>query len=170
MRRSIAFLTGTAAITVSIFFYTLKTQKSNEVLSEKTEISPSPTITPTETPNPTTTPKPTRTPTPTPTRIPVPKFTSQEINSFIERFAGQYNIDPNILRHIAICESGFNPEAVNGPYIGLYQFVTVTWKKYRQEMGEKVDYNLRFNAKEATQTAAYALSKNRAYIWPNCVP
>jgi len=37
-------------------------------------------------------------------------------------------------------------------------------------MGEETDANLRFNAEEAVQTAAYVLKENKAYIWPNCLP
>ena len=36
-------------------------------------------------------------------------------------------------------------------------------------MGEDKNNDLRFNAEEAVQTAAYVLSINQAYIWPNCV-
>jgi len=144
-----------------------------QVLAENS--TPTPTITPipspTETPSPepTATPKP-KTPTPSPTPTPVPTFTSQQINEFIERFGAQYNIDPNVLRHIAICESGFKPLAVNGPYEGLYQFGSITWQNYRKKMGENSDPALRTNAEEAIQTAAYALSLNNSGIWPNCAP
>lgn len=94
--------------------------------------------------------------------------TSQEINGFIERFSAQYNVDPNILRHIAVCESSFNPFAVNRNYAGLFQFAPNTWRSNRVEMGEDADVNLRFNAEEAVQTAAYMLSVGKRSIWPVC--
>ena len=74
-----------------------------------------PTATPTPTPLPTPTPKPKPTPTikPTPTPKPQPKYTSEQIYGFTERFGGQYGVDPNVLRHVALCESGFRPEARN---------------------------------------------------------
>lgn len=125
-------------------------------------------LTPTFTPTPTLTPTPINTP--TPTSIPQKKFSQQEIHAFIERFAGQYAVDPNVLRHIALCESGFNPFAVNGKYVGLFQFSSNTWKKYRLIIGEDTDLSLRLNAEEATQTAAYAISQGRLDIWPNCRP
>lgn len=143
-------------------------------------IDPSPTPTetpvPTETPSPTPTliPTPTQTPaptaTPTPTPKPQPKFSSEEIQGFMERFAGQYGVDVNILRHIAVCESGFNPQAVNGPYVGLFQFNSTSWKNNRVPMGENPDPDLRYNAEEATQTAAYLISQGKYYMWPNCKP
>ncbi|HJY98110.1 MAG TPA: transglycosylase SLT domain-containing protein [Patescibacteria group bacterium] len=145
-------------------------KKESKVLSES--ITQTPTVTPTPVPTPTPTPVPTLkpTPVPTPTPIPQPKYTSEEINGFINRFAGQYGVDPNVLRHIAICESGFNPQASNAGYAGLFQFGTTTWTNIRKEIGEDTDPNLRFNAEEATQTAAYALAKGKASIWPNCTP
>jgi hypothetical protein len=130
--------------------------------------SSAPTETPIPTPEPTKTPIPTLAPTETP--IPQPLFSSEEIHGFIERFAGQYGVDPNVLRHLAVCESGFNPLVTNLNYAGLFQFSPNTWMKYRQLMGEDVDISLRLNAEEATQTAAYALSLNNDSIWPNCAP
>lgn len=153
-----------------------------EVLSEKTEVQTSvsptntqtPTITSTPTPANTLTPTPTLTPapslTPTPIAIPAPEFTSEQINGFIESYAGQYNVDPNVLRHIAVCESGFNPSSIHLNYAGLYQFSATVWINYRKEIGEDTNPDLRLNAEEAIQTAAFILATNRAYIWPNCVP
>ncbi|HSV94590.1 MAG TPA: transglycosylase SLT domain-containing protein [Spirochaetia bacterium] len=113
-------------------------------------------------------PKPTPTtvmPTPTPT-----PETSEAVNGFIERFAAQFGVDKNVLRHIALCESGFNSRATNGPYAGLYQFGSVTWQNIRKEIGEDTNPDLRYSAKDAVQTAAYAVSKGRGGMWPNCFP
>lgn len=130
------------------------------------------TLTPTPSPiaTPTSTPKPTPTKKPKPTAIPVPSASSQEINGFIDRFSAQYNVNPNILRHLAVCESGFRQLAVNGPYIGLYQFGPATWQNNRRLMGEDANLDLRASAEEAVQTAAYILSIGRIGIWPNCQP
>ena len=145
-------------------------------------IAPSVTLAPTLIPTPTPSSTPTLTPTPvptatlTPTTIPTPTSvlqpvaTPQEINSFIERFAGQYGVDPNVLRHIATCESEFRANAVNGPYVGLYQFSSPTWNVNRVMMGEDVNPDLRANAEEAVQTAAYMFAIGRGNIWPNCIP
>jgi hypothetical protein len=130
----------------------------------------SPTAVPTSTPLPTPTLKPKPTIKPTPTSKPQPKFTSEQIYGFTERFGGQYGVDPNVLRHVALCESTFKPEARNYIYAGLYQFDTRTWKVYRQKMGEDPDPDLRYNAEEAVQTAAYAISLGQLRLWPNCQP
>jgi len=127
-----------------------------------------PTPTPTPMPTPTVTPRPTRVPTPTP--VPQPQFTSQQIYEFTNQYAGQYGISPDILRYIAVCESGFNPSARYHIYAGLYQFDAATWKRFRALMGEDPHPDLRYNAQAAVKTAAYLLSQNRAYLWPNCVP
>ncbi len=139
------------------------------VLAEATVVAtPTATATPTPTVTPTPTPKPTSIKTPTP--IPQPTVSSQQINEFIERFASQYGVDPNVLRYMALCESGFNPLASHAGYAGLFQFGSATWKNIRKEIGEDTDPNLRFNAEEAVQTAAYAISRGKTSLWPNCYP
>ncbi len=127
-----------------------------------------PTPTPTPEPEPTTTkPKPVSTPTPAPIPSPAP---SMEINGYIDRFSAQYGVDPNVIRHVAICESGFNSSAVNYIYAGLFQFGSTTWRNIRLEMGENPDDLLRFSAQDSVQTAAYAISKGKGGMWPNCFP
>jgi len=144
-------------------------QKAITTPTPKSTPTPSPSPTPKPTPKPTPTPKP-PTPVPTPTAIPQPIFSSQQINGFIDRFAGQYAVDPNVLRHIAVCESGFDPLVENSGYAGLFQFGPTTWANIRKEIGEGISPDLRFNAEEAVQTAAYALSQGKKGIWPNCMP
>jgi hypothetical protein len=128
--------------------------------------TPTPTPTPVPTPSPTPKPKPTKTPTP----VPQPTFSSEQINGFIERFAAQYSVSPDVLRYIALCESGFNPTTSHLGYAGLFQFGATTWRNLRLEFGEDVNPDLRFNAEEAVQTAAYAISVGKKGIWPNCYP
>lgn len=114
-----------------VIYLVVPKKKETKVLAEKTQIvTPSPTEIPTPSPSPTPspTPKPTKKPTPKPS--PQPQFSSEQVNGFVDRFAGQYGVDPNVLRHIAICESGFNPAAYNAGYAGLFQFGSVTWKNW----------------------------------------
>ncbi|MEK7544446.1 MAG: transglycosylase SLT domain-containing protein [Patescibacteria group bacterium] len=135
---------------------------------------PTPTVTPEPTRRPTLPPTPTKNPTltphPTTTPLSIPISTSQQINEYIDRFSSQYGIDPNVLRHTALCESGFHPGATNGPYVGLFQFDATTWKTFRNLMGEDTNIDLRENAEEAVQTAAYVYSIHASRIWPHCVP
>lgn len=143
------------------------------VLSEATTAATStPTVTPTptiaSTPTATATPKPK--PIPTKTPVPQPTFSSQQIYELINRFAGQYGVSPDVLRYMAICESGFNPKAIHAGYAGLFQFGSTTWKGLRVKIGEDPNPDLRFNAEEAVQTAAYAISIGESAIWPNCYP
>lgn len=161
-------------------FVIQKPRQEDKVLSIMVSASPEPEATATDTPSPapvatpeaTATPKPlpTRTPTPVPTFPPQPVFTSQQINEFINRFAAQYSVSPDVLRHVAVCESGFNASAQNLGYAGLYQFGSTTWKNLRKEFGEDPDPNLRLNAEEAVQTAAYAIGIGKGGLWPNCMP
>lgn len=155
------------------YLYFIKNNKEAKVLAVETTVAvPTATSTPTETPvptiGPTSTPKPTAISTSTP--LPQPKYTSEEINGFIERFAAQYNVSPHVLRYIATCESGFRAEAYKAGYAGLFQFGSITWKNIRSQIGEDTNPDLRYNAEEAVQTAAYAISVGKTSIWPNCAP
>lgn len=160
-------------IAAAFIWWKALTKPAVQVLGQA--VSPTPTIL--ESPSSTPTPTPTVSPTPIITPKPTPKPTlrpsaisSQEVNGLIDRFAAQYAVDPNVLRHVAICESGFKSNAVNGDYVGLFQFGPTTWKNNRKLMGEDVDLNLRFNAEESIQTGAYLISKGKSGIWPNCFP
>jgi len=110
------------------------------------------------------------TPKPTPTVKPQPVFTPEQVYEFYEKFGILYAIDPDVLRHVAECESGFNPSAKNKIYGGLYQFDSATWINYRTKMGLDTDPDLRYHAEEAIKTASFALSKGAARLWPNCFP
>jgi hypothetical protein len=138
----------------------------------QTPTSVTPTSTPTPIPTDTPTPKPTvkPKPTPTPTPKPQPEFTSEQIYHMIDKFAAEKGVNPNVIRHIAVCESGFNPKAKNYIYGGLFQFAPATWKSYRKNMGLDPDPDLMFNAEEAIKTVVYIVSLGRTYLWPNCAP
>jgi hypothetical protein len=154
---------------VFILYLMNKGGTKENVLAEATVVvTPAPTPTEIPTPTPTITPKPT--PVKTPTPIPQPTVSSQQINEFIERFASQYGVDPNVIRYIALCESGFNPKASHVGYAGLFQFGSITWKNIRKEIGEDNNPDLRYNAEEAVQTVVYAISKGKRALWPNCYP
>lgn len=165
-----------------ITLFVMDRKESEETVLAEATIAATPTPTPTTTPLPTLTPtpmptetatpkpKPTPTKTPTPTPVPQPTVSSQQIYELINRFAGQYGVSPDVMRHVALCESGFNPIASNAGYAGLYQFGVTTWKNLRLEIGEETDPNLRLNAEEAIQTAAYTISKGKTGLWPNCFP
>lgn len=152
-----------------VVLYSMYKQRTQKKVLGETVVSvqtPSPTETPTSTP----TIKPTPTITPTPTPIPQPEFSSEQIYGFIEKYASQYGVSPDILRRIAYCESDFKPDATSIGYAGLFQFGPITWKDIRMKMSEIADIDLRFNAKEAVKTASFVLQQNKAYIWPNCAP
>ncbi len=153
---------------VTLHLMNREPQKENVLAEATMMVTPTPTAIPTPTPTATPTPKPK--PVPTKTPIPQPTVSSQQINEFIERFASQYGVDPNVLRYMALCESGFNPLASHVGYAGLYQFGSITWKNIRAEIGEDPNPVLRFNAEEAVQTVAYAISKGKRALWPNCYP
>lgn len=188
MQKSKYFVWGALSVLVPLLLYAFAPRPKTQVLSgdismERTLIQSGPTETATLPPviseaipsgveGPTASPSAALTPTPTkkPKQPIPPPVSSMEVNAMIERFSAQYSVDPNVMRHLAICESGFNSSAVNWTYVGLYQFGPATWKNLREEIGEDTNINLRFSAEESTQTAAYALALGKRGIWPNCAP
>jgi hypothetical protein len=131
--------------------------------------SPTPTLTPTPTYTPTPTPTPTNTPTPTITPTPGPVSIPSQLEPLFQRFASEYNVDKQLLVRIALCESGFNTLAINGDYLGLFQFGTTRWIEYRTQMGHDTNPDLRKIAEESIKTAAFAISRGKLFLWPNCV-
>ncbi|MBN1168822.1 transglycosylase SLT domain-containing protein [Candidatus Woesebacteria bacterium] len=139
-----------------------------------------PTIVPTNSPSPITTPTPTLAPTPTQTPIPTPTNTATPtptpapitapgiLENWFNQYAGQYGVDPQLLKRIAYCESEFNQAAVNGVYVGIFQFNEDIWVRYREEMGHDPNPDLRLDANESIKTAAYLISKGKLFFWPNC--
>ena len=117
----------------------------------------------TETPVPSATPRPSATVTPTPNRI-----SAGDLEAFFSKYAEKESVDRDLLKKIAVCESGFNPAARNGIYGGLFQFSENSWQNLRRIMNLDTNPALRFNAEEAIKTAAYKLALNGRAAWPNC--
>jgi sulfur relay (sulfurtransferase) DsrC/TusE family protein len=94
--------------------------------------------------------------------------THVDVISFIEKYSEEYNVDRDMMIIIAKCESGFRAEAVNGPYAGVYQFLTSTWVSNRNAMGLDPEPSLRFNAEESVRTAAFKMGRDGFSAWPTC--
>lgn len=162
------------AVCAILIFLCRSTPTSRRIISFF--VSPTPTMTPLPTATPTPTPSPTNTPTPTPlptaTPSPLPTPTSMPQSSYESDFdsaSSQYNVSKDKLKKIAMCESGINPAAVNGPYGGMFQFASDTWVSTRRQMGRDENPELRFNAKESIDTAAYKISIGGENAWVNCL-
>jgi len=128
------------------------------------------TSTPTITPSPTATPTPIQSgPTPTPMPTPTPIIiTSTTLDELFTKYSSEYSVDKELMKRIAYCESQLNPQASTSQYAGLYQFSESLWISTRTLMGQNSDPDLRFNAEESIRTAAFMISQNHLYIWPNC--
>lgn len=157
---------------LALTVYSINSSQTSKSLPLSIKITPaaSPTIIQTleyivisETPIPTVTPKPTLTPTMTPRPLMI-----TDLDQMMERHARNNSISFELLKKIARCESGFNSNARNGDYAGLYQFSTGAWQTARKLMNENPDPNLRFNAEEAVKTAAFKIASGGIGIWPNC--
>ncbi len=64
-------------------------------------------------------------------------WSEQRVKRFIKEAADRYNQSERAMLRVALCESNYDPCAVNpaGPYYGLYQFRKSTWDwtPYRKE-------------------------------------
>jgi hypothetical protein len=153
---------------------------SSPIPTEVKALSLTPTHTPT--PQPTFTPTPTNIPTqptitssPTVIFTPTPTFVPQavvstvtDIESLFTKYSDDYHVDKELLKRIARCESGFNSNAHNGNYVGMFQFGEQTWISWRGRMGLDGNPDLRLSAEESIRTAAYMVSQGRQGSWPNC--
>jgi soluble lytic murein transglycosylase-like protein len=76
--------------------------------------------------------------------------------------AAAYGVSPDRLRAVARCESGFNPAATNGRYVGLFQFGTTLWSTTPVATLSRTD------PYAASIAAAWAFSRGMASHWPVC--
>jgi hypothetical protein len=95
-------------------------------------------------------------------------FNDSEVVQIIKKYAQEYSLDEEMLLSISYCESGFNPNAVNGDYAGIYQFASSTWQSNRIAMGLDANPDLRFNAEESARTAAFKMQRDGFSAWPVC--
>lgn len=116
-------------------------------------------------PIPTPSPTPLPTPTPLPSPAPVP---GTQLDELFAKYATGYGVNQDLLKKIAACESGFNSQAANLGYGGLYQYSAGTWASTRSRMNLNGEAELRFNAEESIRTAAFQLATSGPSIWPNC--
>lgn len=141
--------------------------------------SPAPTEVPTATPSPTDTPTPIPTDAPTPTDTPVPTdiptptimpmiVTSSDLETLFSKYSDEYHVDKDLLKKIANCESGFNSQAENGDYRGMFQFAAESWVATRTAMGMDASPDLRMNAEESIRTTAYKIANGGQNSWPSC--
>lgn len=85
----------------------------------------------------------------------------------IEKASKQYGVSYDLMKRIAKCESGFNPNARNrsSTASGLYQHIKATWRGHRIKMGLDPSLDLRFNAEESAKTAAWSISNGGLRNW-----
>ena len=91
------------------------------------------------------------------------------IDGYFASAGTQYHVDISVLRRVAVCESGYNTYARNGPYAGMFQFASSTWVATRATMGLSTDPDLRFNPEQAIDTAAFKIAAGEGkQAWPGC--
>lgn len=127
---------------------------------------------------------PTLTPTLIPTEIPTPTIaeptkiisvikpdivTVPELETLFQKYGNEYGVDTSLLKQIAKCESGFNPQSDTGRYAGMFQFLSSTWINWRNRMGLDPNSDLRKNAEESIRTAAFMISQGQKRAWAACL-
>lgn len=172
---SLLFLSSFSLTAIFLFgnsaYAQLATIKPIPVPSLTQTPKPTPTLLPTDIPEPTLIPTSTPTPIPpTNTPTPIPTIISPgNLDSLFDKYANEHHIDKELLKKIAKCESGFNQEASNGPYLGMFQFTEQTWISTRTAMGQDSNPDLRKNTEESIKTAAYKLSQGASSAWSGCL-
>lgn len=177
-KRAIAILLGIAADIVLLLVLIINVWATREPGSttHTTAIIPSPTetIIPSLTPTPTLLLTPTAKPKITFTPTPTPAFTMQtsspqtNFDELFAKYGAQYGVDPEKLKSIASCESGFDPNQVTGIYGGLFQFSSLAWSEARGRIGLDATDSLRFNAEESIRTAAHEIQIKGTSGWSDC--
>lgn len=110
--------------------------------------------------------EPTAMPTLAPTAAPLP---ATDYEAYFDQYSSAYKVDKELLKHIANCESHFHPGSTNGIYGGMFQFAPSTWSSTRASMGADTNPDLRFDAKEAINTAAFKIANGGADAWAACL-
>jgi hypothetical protein len=165
----IIFLIPVFLGTIILFFQTKRIP--TQVKGEKISSAIIPTAIPTDTPVPTVTPAPVITPAPTKIPSPTPYpiiIVSKDLDDLFSKYSSEYNVDKELLKRIANCESSLNPNAVTKNYAGLFQFAQPIWISTRNLMGLNSDAGLRLSAEESIRTAAYLINQGHLGLWPNC--
>jgi Transglycosylase SLT domain len=145
-----------------------------DVTTTPDTISSTPTPTVKLSPTPTLTVTPTEAPSITQTIAPSPTIAAiiapVHLEPIFTKYAGLYGADINLMKKIAKCESSFNNNAVGGggAYVGMFQFSESSWITQRNQMGKDANPGLRFGAEESIETAAFALSKGKVFMWKGC--
>lgn len=176
MHRKLIVIFLLVLMSLGVIIYKLNLSRQAEklqvkVAGVKTSTVKIPTIAPSFTPIPTASPSPTLTPSPTatpsPTLVPV-IILPEDLDKLFTKYCDEYSVDKELLKRIAKCESGLNPNAGSNKYAGLFQFAEPIWIQTRTLLGQNPDTSLRFNAEEAIKTAAFMISQGHFGIWPNC--
>lgn len=151
---------------VSSFLFLVLNQKFNsQKESANISITPINSSTPTSSPSPTISSSPTIAPKITKASV---SNTQTTLDELFVKYGNTYGVDPVVLKNIASCESGFDPNQITGDYAGLFQFGSIAWQEARGRLGENPDLSLRFNAEESIKTAAHEIQIKGTSGWDDC--
>jgi len=90
----------------------------------------------------------------------------RKIEEIINKYTKIYNVDSNLVKCMLFKESGFNSNAVNGPYVGLAQYCLSTFLSHRKQLGLS-QKDLRTNPDASIQVMISALGRGEFSHWPS---
>ena len=88
---------------------------------------------------------------------------TEAVQALILAAAVSHNVDPDLMDHIAACESGYNARAVAGPYVGLYQLGTSKRKQFTTD-----GYTDVFDPAQQANFVAELIANGETSDWVNC--
>ena len=93
-----------------------------------------------------------------------------EVDRAISGSASEFGVDEMAMRETIRCESGFNPFATNGSYMGLFQQSTDYWGERVAEFNANVEVDVPgdyYNPFDNARVSARMWASGQDH-WPNC--
>jgi hypothetical protein len=74
-----------------------------------------------------------------------------------------HGVDPQVMDHVAQCESGYNRFAVNGPFMGVFQLGTAKRKQFAAQGYDDV-----FDPSQQANFVADLIANGEINDWAGC--
>lgn len=89
-------------------------------------------------------------------------WTESDVQHAFALAGATYGVSQSKLSRVSFCESGHNPGAVNGRYLGLFQFGTSLWRTTPYAAFSRAD------PYAASLAASWAFARGMHRHWPEC--
>jgi hypothetical protein len=88
---------------------------------------------------------------------------AEAVRAVVLAAAMSHGVDPDVMDRIALCESGYNARAMNGPYVGVFQLGSTKQKQFLAE-----GYTDLFDAAQQANFVAERLAAGEIASWAGC--